>query len=217
MPINLFSRLMPPAEDFTKLFCEQVRYIVAASEELAALVAGRNTLDVHAARIRDLEHEADAVARKIFLAANRTFNAPIDREDILILAHVLDDVVDLIEDAAKGIQRYAIGEFGPEIKPMVEAVEESAALFKTVMPLLDSITREYRTILAACMRIGQIEGEADDCFDNGLSRLRTALRRGEIDVVGYMDRKEVFELLEQLVDKCDDVSNTLETIVAKHV
>jgi predicted phosphate transport protein (TIGR00153 family) len=217
MPINLFGRLMPPAEDFTKLFCEQVKYISAAAEELVALVDGRGAIDTHVARIRSLEHEADLVARKIFLAANRTFNAPIDREDILVLAHVLDDVVDLIEDASRGIQRYAIGDFGLEMRDMVQAVEESAVLFKQVMPLLDSITKQYRTILSACMRIGQMEGEADECFDSGLGSLRAALRRGEIDVVGYLDRKEVYELLEQLVDKCDDVANTLETIVAKHV
>ena len=92
---------------------------------------------------------ADSVARGIFIGANRTFNAPIDREDILRLAHVLDDVVDLIEDTAKGIQRYAISIFAQEMRAMVDAVVESAELLQQVMPFLDSITRDHKDDLRA--------------------------------------------------------------------
>jgi uncharacterized protein Yka (UPF0111/DUF47 family) len=66
-------------------------------------------------------------ARRVFIAANRTFNAPIDREDILALGHVLDDCVDLIEDAAKEIQRYGIVQFDAEMRTMAEAVVDAAA------------------------------------------------------------------------------------------
>lgn len=217
MALNLFSRLMPHEESFTALFCEQTKSIAAAAQELRRMINDGGSNDAHVLTIRSLEIEADAVAKKIFVAANRTFNAPIDREDILGLAHDLDDAVDLIEDTAKGIQRYEIRESPQEMRAMADAVVRSAGILQEVMPLLDAITREHKTIFALCESIGRIEGEADECFDAGLSRLRAQLRAGEIDTIAYIDRKELYELLEEVVDKCDDVANALQSITAKHV
>jgi predicted phosphate transport protein (TIGR00153 family) len=217
MALNLFGRLMPAQENFTALFCAQAKSILAAARMLRRLIADAADIEGCVARIRAIEVEADAAARRVFIAANRTFNAPIDREDILGLGHELDDVVDLIEDAAKAIQRYEVRHFSPEMHRMADSVIRAADAIEKAMPLLDGITREYRSILALCEEIGRIEGEADDCFDTGLGHLRQGLRVGDVDVVAYMDRKEIYELLEAVVDKCDDVANTLETITAKHV
>jgi uncharacterized protein len=217
MGLNIFSRLLPRTESFTGLFCEQAKAIMEASRELKNMIEGVGPIETQVAAIRSIEAQADAVARKVFIAANRVFNAPIDREDILQLAHRLDDVVDLIEDAVRGIQRYEVHEFPDEMRRMADAVVRSAEVIQQVMPLLDDITPQYKTIIALCEKIGQIEGEADDCLDAGLIHLRTRLRAGQLDTIGYIDRKELFELLEEVVDKCDDVANALQAITAKHV
>jgi uncharacterized protein len=218
MALNLFRRLMPPEKSFTVLFREQADCMVDAAEELRDMVGQREVaVETHIASIRTIETKSDAVVRQIFLSANRTFNAPIDREDILMLAHELDDVVDLIEDTAKGIQRYAMSEFPAEMQTMVNAVVESAELLKKAMPYLDSITRDYREIYGICQRIGQIEEQADEAFDGALSRIRAELRAGSLDAIGYLDRKELYEWVERVVDKCDDVANQIQTITAKHV
>lgn len=218
MALNLFRRLMPPETSFTGLFREQADCMVEAAEELRDMVGQRRVaIETHIASIRALETKSDAVVRQIFLSANHTFNAPIDREDIMTLAHELDDIVDLIEDTAKGIQRYAMSAFPDEMQTMVSAVVESAKLLKTAMPYLDSITRDYRTIYGICQRIGQIEEQADEAFDAALARIRTELRGGSLDAIGYLDRKELYEWVERVVDKCDDVANRIQTITAKHV
>jgi hypothetical protein len=218
MALNLFSRLMPPEKSFTGLFCEQANCIVAAAQELRDMVGERRVaIEAHIASIRAIETKADAIAREIFVSANRTFNAPIDREDILALAHELDDVVDLIEDTAKGIQRYRVERCPAEMQSMASAVVESAELLKKAMPHLDSITRDYREIYATCQRIGQIEEQADESFDAALSRIRADLGGGRLDAIGYLDQKELFEWIERVVDKCDDVANQIQTITAKHV
>lgn len=218
MALNLFSRLMPRETSFTSHFVEQAQCIHEAAQELRAMVNGATgETDAHVASIRAIEKRADMIARQIFLAANRTFQAPIDREDILALAHDLDDVVDLIEDTAKGIQRYSIATFAQEMRAMVDAVVETAELMQQVMPQLDAITREHRTIYRLCERIGQIEEQADDSFDAGLARIRTELGSGALDAIGYIDRKELYELIERVVDKCDDVANVVRTVTAKHV
>jgi predicted phosphate transport protein (TIGR00153 family) len=216
MSLNLFSRLMPAEEAFTPLFCEQATFILQAAEQLRRLIAEDVATEQHVATIRNTEMAADAVARKVFIAANRTFNAPIDREDILELAHLLDDCVDLIEDTAKGIQRYDVHGFPAEMRAMADAVVEAATVLRKVMPLLDSISEDYKAIAALCEQVGDIEGRADASFDLGLMRLRAQLRAGEVDTIGYIDRKELYELIEDVVDKCDDVANAIQSITAKH-
>lgn len=217
MALNVFSRFMPREENFTALFCEQARTIVQAAEQLQLLINGQGAVEEHVAAIRAIEATADVVAKKIFIGANRTFNAPIDREDILALANDLDDTVDLIEDLAKGIQRYEVHEFPKEMRAMADAVVRCSQVLREVMPLLDAITPKHNTIFALCDKVGQIEGEADEWFDAGLTRLRAQLRAREIDTLAYIDRKELYELLEQVVDRCDDVANAIQTITAKHV
>jgi len=116
MRLNLFARLMPREEAFTPLFCQQTRCIVDGARELVALVEGQGEAGAHVGAIRRIEVEADAVARKIFIAANRVFNAPIDREDIIDLANRLDDAVDMIEDIAKAIQRYRLADLPAQMR-----------------------------------------------------------------------------------------------------
>jgi hypothetical protein len=218
MALNLFSRLMPPEKSFTTLFGEQADCMVDAALELRDMVGKREvTPDAHITSIRAIEKKSDGVVREIFLSANRTFNAPIDREDILVLAHEIDDVVDLIEDTAKGVQRYAMAAIPQDMQTMVNGIVESAELLKKAIPFLDSITRDYRQLYTLCHRVGQIEEQADESFDAALSRIRTDLRGGAIDTVAYLDLKELYEWIERVVDKCDDVANQLQQITAKHV
>ena len=85
------------------------------------------------------------------------------------------------------------------------------------MPYLDSLTRDYKEIFAICEEIGNIEGRADDSFDQGLTKLRAQVRNNEIDTLGYLDRKELYEFVEHVVDKCDDIANVVQSITTKHV
>jgi uncharacterized protein Yka (UPF0111/DUF47 family) len=217
MALNPFSRLMPHEIGFTPLFCEQARCIVDGARELRALVDGAGGADAHVTAIRGIEVAADAAARQVFVAANRVFNAPIDREDIIALANHLDDVVDMIEDTAKAIQRYELATFPPQMRAIAAAVARAGDVVAQVMPLLDAITDRHKEIFALCEQVGQIEEEADQCFDAGLTTLRGELRNGGVDILGYIDRKEVYELLEDTVDRCDDVANAVQAITAKHV
>lgn len=217
MGLNLFGALMPPEERFTGLFCEQALRILEAAKELRAMIVEDADIAQHVATIRRIEQEADGVARKVFIAANRTFNAPIDREDILSLGHELDDAVDLIEDTAKGIARYDVHRFPTEVVQMADGIVACAEKLGEVMPHLDSLTRDHKQIFKLCGEIGAIEGEADDAFDRALNNLRAQLRSGDIDTIAYLDRKELYELVESVVDKCDDIANALQAVTTKHV
>lgn len=215
MSLNLFRRFMPTVEAFIPLFCEQAQFILQAAKELRQMMAD-DAVEQHVSAIRGIETSADTVARRIFVAANRTFTAPIEREDILELAHLLDDCVDLIEDTAKGIERYQVREIPPDMRAMADLVVEAAEVLKNVMPFLDSVAKDHNDIAVLCEQVGVIEGHADASFDRGVTRLRAQLRVGEVDTVGYIDLKELYELIENVVDKCDDVANAVQSITAKH-
>jgi len=215
--LNLFRALMPAEEAFTPLFCEQANLILKAAAELQQMTVRDAPSGQHVATIRAIEISADAVAKQIFVAANRTFNAPIDREDILQLAHLLDDCVDIVEDTAKSIERYAIHEFPAEMREIADAVVEAAGVLRDVMPFLDSIGKDHKQIATLCQKVGDIEGRADESFDRGVTLLRSQLRAGEVDTIRYIDLKELYELVEDVVDRCDDVANAVQSITAKHV
>ncbi|MCC6869469.1 MAG: DUF47 family protein [Burkholderiales bacterium] len=217
MALNLFGALMPPDERFTTLFGEQARCILDAATLLRTMMAGGSGPEPHVKAMRAIEVAADAIARKVFLAANRTFNAPLDREDILVLGRELDDAVDLIEDAVKGIARYDVHAFPAEVMGMADGIVTAAQRLCEVMPHLDAPTRNHREIFRLCAEVGTIEGDADDAFDRALTALRAQLRAGEIDTIAYLDRKELYELVESVVDKCDDIANAVQTITTKHV
>ena len=217
MALNLFGALMPPDERFTVLFGEQAQCILDAATTLRAMMAGEADYERQVQAIRTVEHAADAIARKVFLAANRTFNAPLDREDILALGRELDDAVDLIEDTVKGIARYEVRAFPAELMQMADGIVACAERLRAVMPHLDAPTREHREIFRLCAEIGAIEGEADEAFDHALTQLRAQLRTGEIDTITYLDRKELYELVESVVDKCADIANAVQSVTTKHV
>ena len=119
--------------------------------------------------------------------------------------------------SAPASRALAISAFATEMRAMVDAVVQSADLLQQVMPHLDSITRDHKTIFGLCERIGHIEQSADESFDAGLSRIRAELGSGTLNPIGYLDRKELYELIERVVDKCDDVANVIQTVTAKHV
>ena len=101
---------------------------------------------------------------------------------------------------------------------MVDAVVESADLLQQVMPYLDSITRDHKTIFALCETDRQRRAERPTNRSTpDLSRIRAELGSGALNAIGYIDRKELYELIERVVDKCDDVANVVQTVTAKHV
>jgi uncharacterized protein Yka (UPF0111/DUF47 family) len=95
--------------------------------------------------------------------------------------------------------------------------EQTGHIVRAAEELRPPITRDYKTIFALCEKVGEIEGRADESFDRGLMNLRAEVAQGAVDTLGYIDRKELYELIEHVVDKCDDVANALQRITAKHV
>jgi predicted phosphate transport protein (TIGR00153 family) len=157
-----------------------------------------------------LEHVGDEITHQIFQEVGSTFITPFDREDIQRLATGLDDIVDYIHGAAKRIELYKIGNIHPSIIKLTELTVESCEEISKAIPQLRDL-RDVSKIREACVVINSIENHADDIADMTLARLFEE----ETNAIEVIKLKEIISIIETATDRCEDVSNVLESILMK--
>jgi len=211
---RLLRFLMPKEERFIDYFAAHGERIQAAAQALIALMAA--PVDERHARVVDLkriEKEADQIGRQTVIGLHRAFITPFDRSDILALSNALDDAVDLIEEVAIQSELYQLAEFDGFMVQLSDHIRRCAEKVCELIPLLNDINRNAGKINSLCETISGIEGEADDV-------LRLALQKLVADrpeTIAFFARKEVYELLEAVTDRCDDVADVIEGIMLDHV
>ena len=212
MPLQLFRSLMPRDERFIQRFCAHADLIVPAAEAFRALMSGDGQAERHAAEIARLEDQADVVTREIVLAIHRTFVTPFDRSQILDLATALDDTVDLMKDTGKRVLRYGV-RFTPEMQGMADCAVRAATEIRDAMPQLGNIGRGVERLSAMSVKVREIEGEADELMDRGLR----ALFAGDTSPGNKLTVERVYDLIEAVVDRCEDVVDVIDGIVVEQV
>lgn len=215
--LGWFHALMPREERFFDLFAAHSRTLTAGAEALAALLESpASEVARHSQTINERESEADAITRDVLIAVRRTFITPIDRGDIQILITAMDDAIDQMQKTAKSITLYEVGEFPPQMKGMGACVVEAAKLVSEAIPLLRNIGRDATRIAAIAEDITKIEGRADDLHEDGL-RILFQTHRASGDVMGFAVGRIIYEHLEGVVDRFDDIANEINAIVIEHV
>jgi predicted phosphate transport protein (TIGR00153 family) len=200
-------RLIPREEKFFDLFEQQGANIMAAARVLEELLLDYGSAKAKAEQIKDLEHAGDTLTHELVKRLNTTFVTPIDREDIYALASRLDDVLDLIDAVADRLLIYKI------TKPTVGSVDMAKVIVKTA----EATDRAVRCLRALspyyhkhCVEVNRLENEADRL----LRDLLAALFEG-VDPVEIIKWKELYETMESVTDRCEDVVNVIEGIVLK--
>lgn len=202
----MFS-LFPREEDFFVLFRKQAALVREGCDLLYDMVVAFDRLEERAKQLKDVESRADLVTHEIFERVNRTFITPLEREDIHALASNLDDVLDAAEAIGARIVLFQVGQPRPEAVRMAKILSECASQIEQAV---DSL-RHMNNLMAFTVEINRLENEAD-----GIAREVTAdLFSGRHDVLDVMRWKEIFGRLENAADKCEDVANTIESIVVK--
>ena len=161
------------------------------------------------------ERRADDATREVLIAVRRTFITPFDRGSIRELVTSMDNAIDQMQKTAKSVSLFDVTEFTPEMRQMGDAIVKSAELTKEAVPLLRSISSEAAHISALTEQISQIEGQADELHDVGLKALYHA--KGKTDPMAFFVGNEVYDHLEKVVDRFDDVANVMHGIVIEHV
>ncbi len=210
--LQAFRAMMPHDERFIERFCDHSKLIVPAAEAFRALMSDDGKAEQHAVEIIRLEDAADQVTRDTVLAIHRTFVTPFDRSQILDLITALDDTIDLMKDTGRRMLRYGVG-FTPEMQGMADCIVRATRELRDGMPFLGSIDRSAERLNAMSVAVRKIEGEADELLDRGLRILFAGNQSA-----GYkLTVEKVYDLVEAVVDRCEDVVDVIDGIVVEQV
>ena len=202
---------IPREHKFFDLFEESTRNMVKAAQALNELVDIWDGVEDKVAKIAQMEDEGDAVTHQIMAQLNRTFVTPFDREDIALLAHSLDDVVDFIDAAADAMLIYKIDKPTPRAKELADTIVQAALEVERAIPQLRN-RAELRKILPRCVEINRLENVADEVFRSAMAELFDDTP----DMAQVIKWREIYEHMESATDRCEDVSNVLEGVALKY-
>lgn len=161
--------------------------------------------------LSDMEHKNDEVTHEIFLQLGQNFITPLDREDIHYLATSLDDIADYIWGSAKLIVNYQIEDEHNILPSFAQIIANAvAAVNKAIDALRDM--KDLKTITDSCISINSYANEADKLLDEAMMTLFKNCNNG----VELIKRKDIYEMLEMVTSKCEDVANVIESIIIKY-
>jgi uncharacterized protein Yka (UPF0111/DUF47 family) len=204
---------MPKDRVFYSLF-EEVAETVSKMGKMLKLVVTQPDFGKRAgliSQIEDLEHVNDDLTHKIFTELGRNFITPFDREDIHYLASALDDICDYIFASAKKINFYKVNPNDQGIQKMAELIEQGCEQIKNAVMELRNM-RDMRKITEALVKVNSIENQADDIFDMSIDRLFET----EPDAKEVIKKREIYQVMEIVTDKCEDAGNVIESIIIKY-
>jgi predicted phosphate transport protein (TIGR00153 family) len=214
--LQWFQALMPKEERFFDLFAQHSEQILGGAQALRAMLEGGEAIQRHFQVVMEREHAADTVTRDILIAVRRTFITPFDRGAIRGLITAMDNSIDQMQKTAKGIILFEVRSFEPEMKEMADAIVSAAVLVKEAIPLLRTLNAEAGRLSSITEQISQIEGRADELHDAGLKKLYQKTAQDN-SPMGFIVGNEIYDHLEKVTDRFDDVANEVHGIVIEHV
>ena len=203
--------LLPRGKIFFELYQESAENMVRTAELMKEMVDSWENIGQKVEQIDEYEHIGDNITHRIIELLHRTFVTPFDQEDMALLAHSLDDIVDLIHAAAVAIHIYKID--APK-----EGVKELASIIVTASKEVEVALRQIRSqpklkqVLPHCIEINRLENAADKVFRGAMAELFDNCS----DTKDIIKWREILEHMESATDRCEDVANVLEGVALKH-
>ena len=213
--LRWFHALMPKEERFFELFARHSEAVLAGAKALRAMLEGGEAVQKNYQAVMDREQDADDVTREVLIAVRRTFITPFDRGNIRDLITSMDNSIDQMQKTAKGIVLFDMSEFTPQMKEMADAIVKCAELVKQAVPMMQSLNTQAAQLSTLTEEISKLEGRADELHDQGLKALYRA--HVNANAMAFIVGNEVYDHLEKVVDRFDDVANVLHGIVIEHV
>ena len=200
--------LIPRERRFYDLFDRQVDNVASAAHLLVATLEDMGSLTARQQEIKDLEHAGDELTHELVSTLNRTFVTPFDREDIYALASGLDDVLDYIDEIAETMLVYGITEVSPSAKEMAGLLEQAVGELQAALSKLESRDDSLRHGI----EVHRIENLGDRASRRAIGELFS----GAYDPITVIKLKEFYTLLEDSLDRCEDVAEVIENITIKN-
>jgi uncharacterized protein len=209
--LNLMGllNLLPKEEQYFDLFVQMTVYISDATRELRQMLADKQqNYQEYSQRIKRLEHACDELTHTVSTKLNKSFITPFDREDIYTMSSALDDIVDLIDDAARAIIIFDVGEIKDYAHDFAGVLERMAEQLREIVSTL----QKPKNITQRLVEIHRLENDGDDIYHSAVAELF----REERNPLTVLKWKEIYEKLEAAVDRCENVANIIESVMLKH-
>lgn len=203
--------LLPRDTVFFDLFEGMSRHVVRSAENLRQLAQKFPDITSSIQRIREEEHAADELAHQALDRLDRTFITPFDREDIHALVGELDDIIDAVDALAKRFPLFHVKQMEPMFLKQADVLVGAAVTLEEAVSRLRK-SRKLSELSDALIEIHHKESLGDDNHHAAMSRLF----QGDVDPLEVIKWKELYDLIEDAIDGCEDVGNTLERIVLKN-
>jgi predicted phosphate transport protein (TIGR00153 family) len=209
--LRWFRVFLPRRGRFFDLFARHAHTIAEAALALQGMLNGGEETPVFCQRVNQLENEADNITREVLTAVRRTSNPPFDRGDIKNLITAMDDAIDQMQQTAKAVMLFEVRTFEPPMREMGTLVVECANLVGRALPLLRSIGQNVALLTAITEELTKLEGRVDDLHDIGLKEL--FLKHRDASAMDFIVGAEIYDHLEKVADRFDDVANEINSIV----
>jgi uncharacterized protein Yka (UPF0111/DUF47 family) len=205
-------RLMRRGDTFFARFEESARNAHEGARLLRDLMNDFVDVPAKVQAIKDLEHANDRVTHQLVDSLNQAFVTPLDREDIHLLSSRLDDVMDLADATAHRVMLYRLQAIRPDAQALADVLVNATGMLKEAVGHLRKISKNRDQIMRACVGVNTYENDGDRLYRHGLAEL---FESGTlpIDIIKWMD---IYNMLEDNLDKCEDVANVIESIVIKN-
>src|SRR3954463_931431 len=213
--MRLFRAFLPKEERFFDLFDRHAQTVIQGSIALQSMLNGGEETPVYCQRVNQFENDADNITREVLMAVRTTFITPFDRGDIKNLITSMDDAIDQMQKTAKAIILFDMTTFEPEMRIMADAIVECAELVQRAVPLLARMSQNAGQLNEICLQITRIEGNGDDVHDRGLKALYVRSKSGT--AMDFIRGDEIYDHLEKVIDRFDDVANQIQGVVIEHV
>jgi uncharacterized protein len=218
--LRWFQALMPREEAFFDLFEAHARTLCAtlcagARALRDLLETGGDQVPDRCADIARHEEEADAITRDVLLAVRRTFITPFDRSDIRGLIGSMDDAIDQMHKTAKAVTLFDQRQFEPHMVTLGEVIVKTADLTAEAVPLLRELRGNATRLNAITEEVTRLEGDSDDLYDKGMAALYRGPARS--DPMAFIVGSEIYDHLEKVVDRFEDVANRISGVLIEHL
>jgi predicted phosphate transport protein (TIGR00153 family) len=204
-----FFNILPKEEQYFSLFTQMTSYISDAANALAKMLDDRKENFVeHSRHIKSIEHQCDELTHSISTRLNKSFITPFDREDIYLMSSALDDIVDLIDDAALAMVMYDVPESTNHARRFADVIRRMSIELHEVVTKLE----KPDGISARLVTLHSLENEGDEIYHTAIAELF----HNATDPLTVLKWKEIYEKLESTVDRCENVANIIESVIIKH-
>ena len=213
--LRWFRAFLPREERFFDLFARHAETCVRGAEALQGVLRGGEETAVYCQRVSQFENDADGITREVLTAVRRTFITPFDRGDIKNLITSMDDAIDQMQQTAKAVMLFEVRAFEPPMREMGQLLVECANLVQKALPLMQSIGSNVSMLTAITEELGKLEGRVDDLHDIGMKELY--LKHRNANAMDFIVGVEIYDHLEKVADRFDDVANEINSIMIEQV